>query len=324
MATSMRPGVNLSRRCAMWLIACAAVLTGLPAHAERVASDRFADVTLKLLSVDANLRTRVKEGPYEVIVLAVTPPKGPCPACDAAKDLQASFDRRRLSTGMPVPLQLKPRLLLTGECSDDPARRGDFLQPTAATAVIVAVDLSPNCMSAVKDLARERKILTITTNKDLVDPLSVAIVSERGQIQIYRSDVALGKEGIRLSPDMIALTRSVSSLSYQDNFREAVRAIDFKNWNEAIRRLHTAIDQRFQEGGDPVLIYGLRNEAYLPHYHLGVALYKRDGKCGAEARSEWEISAKQEAIRRSSYFDSLKKYRGQCPAASASGGLERP
>ncbi len=295
----------------MWALVFAAAVA-LPARGQRISPDKFADVTLKLLSADANLRVRAP-GSLEIAIVAVRPEKGSCAACEAATDLLSAFQRRATSGG----LELKPRVLVVGKCS------ADELRAAAPAAAIVAVDFSRECAATLSKLTREKKILTVGTTKEVVDPLSVAVVGERNQVQIYRSDVALPKEGVKLSSEMAALTRSVSSVNYQDNFREAVRALDFRNWDEAIRRLNTAIDQRPDEGGQSVLIYGMRTEEYLPHYHLGVALYQKNGrKCSDAARIQWGISADQRKIPRSSpYHSLLEKYLQLCPATASAGNL---
>lgn len=273
-----------SRTRATWAALCAVVaLDAIPQTAERITPSKFAELTMKMVSSNSALSTR-RRGPIEIVVVG--------------SQESANVPVKEIAAALGARLTLVP-----ASCT------AEAFELTRGIVAVVAVDLPYSCVKNLSRVARQNKIFTISTKKEDVDPLSLAIVIERGLIQIYRSDVALTEEGIGLSRGAIAATRSVTSTDYRENYREAIRAIDFKNWNEAARRLRSAIDKKSQEGG-MILIYGVRNETYLPHYFLGVALYNQ-GQC-SEAMVEWDKSLDQGAIHKSRELKKLQGYRVSC------------
>lgn len=58
------------------------------------------------------------------------------------------------------------------------------------------------------------------------------------------------------------------------HYRKAMLALNIKDWDEAVEHLDAAIDRKRSEGGS-VHLQGMRFTEYLPHYHLGLALYER-------------------------------------------------
>lgn len=92
-------------------------------------------------------------------------------------------------------------------------------------------------------------------------------------------------------------------------YRRAMRATSIKDWPEAERLMRETLKHLPWEGGS-VHLQGMRYTTYLPHYHLGLALYK-NGKCG-EALREWGRSEVQQTIRNDKRYRIMKRYRSRC------------
>jgi hypothetical protein len=262
--------------------------------ADHVAPDKFAEVMLKLLDSEQSRTARVGGNAFEIVV--VYPFAG---SHDSALAIVSALEKRRGSRAFTV----------RGIAA--PANCKDLLEPHPGIGAIVAADLSRDCVRNLFPIARKARALTISTRKEDVQPLSMGIVSERGQVQVYRSDVALEKEGVVLSRDIKAVTRNVAPLDYYENYREAVRAMDFGDWEEAARRLQAAIDRNSVEG-ETVLIYGMRNEPYLPFFNLGKALFNlHDYNNALPAFNE---SLRQGAVKKTQQAKSAADYVQQCVA----------
>ena len=87
-------------------------------------------------------------------------------------------------------------------------------------------------------------------------------------------------------------------------YKTAVREISVKNWPEAEKLLKQVLDLKPTEGGS-VHLQGMRYTVYLPHYHLGLALYKQ-GKY-RKAYLSLATSETQGAIRDDKRYRKLKK-----------------
>lgn len=97
--------------------------------------------------------------------------------------------------------------------------------------------------------------------------------------------------------------------SAYDTYRRAMRAVSIKKWPEAEALMRAALEDLPWEGGS-VHLQGMRYTAYLPRYHLGLALYKQD-RC-AEAVREWGRSEAQRAIQNDKRYRKLKRHRVRC------------
>jgi hypothetical protein len=62
------------------------------------------------------------------------------------------------------------------------------------------------------------------------------------------------------------------------SFKDGVRAFDFKDWSQVVSTMRRAISQQPRATGDNVKVYGVRVVPYIPHYFLGLGLY-RQGDC---------------------------------------------
>lgn len=92
-------------------------------------------------------------------------------------------------------------------------------------------------------------------------------------------------------------------------YRQAMRAVSTKRWEEARRLMEDALEDLPWEGG-VVHLQGMRYTIYLPRYHLGLALYKT-GHCD-EALQEWARSEAQRAIRGDKRYRKMKRYQKRC------------
>lgn len=108
---------------------------------------------------------------------------------------------------------------------------------------------------------------------------------------------------------MVLLVASPAFADYKDSFRRGIEAVDKQNWGEAARYMRAAIAEKSQEG-ESVKIYGMRYEDYLPHYYLGLALF-RIKDCDSALR-EWRVSEEQGAIRSSPRARELQSLRQRC------------
>jgi hypothetical protein len=288
-----------------WTLCFLIALAAIRADADVISADKFADATLTVLSLDQNRDRRVGGHHFNIIVLAPPPSAGKtaCPSCDQAIAIKVALDKRRGSTRAGLEFDVES-IAAPRKCSPG------FLTPSKGTGAIVAVDLPLDCVRNLFSMARQNQILTISTRKDDIEPISIGIVSERNQVVVYRSDVALKAEGVRLAPDFLSLTRSVASNDYRENYREAMRAVDFGNWKEAERRLQIAKALKPEEGGEKVVIYGVRIQTYLPHYYLGLALFNQ-GDCD-NALEEWKESERQGVIHQTSESQTLSRLRQKC------------
>ena len=112
----------------------------------------------------------------------------------------------------------------------------------------------------------------------------------------------------------LLLASTPARADYKDDYKDALEAIDKKKWPDAVRLLRSALAGQSQEG-ERVKLYGMRYETYLPHYHLGYALYQT-GDCSG-ALAAWQSSESQSAIRKASQYKQLQKYKDACETRMA-------
>jgi len=96
---------------------------------------------------------------------------------------------------------------------------------------------------------------------------------------------------------------------YPQEFRDAIRAQDQKNWNKSIDLMRRALKKQ-SEDGQRVRIYGTRYKSYVPHYYLGLAFF-RQHDC-ARALKEWDVYSSITTIRVAEEQNALQRYRNQC------------
>src|SRR5687768_15905119 len=182
------------RGIAPMALAIAMLFCAFSARADDLPPGRFADLTLKILTFDRNLPQRAGNG---LTIAIVSSRKNE----SAARLLVAAFEERRKMTVSGFPFAVQPVSI------DDPKAfrsRVNELRP----ACIITVNPSPDEIKLISALTRELQLISISSNKEHVNPLSLAFVIERNQVKIYRSDVALLAENVAFPPDFLSITRA--------------------------------------------------------------------------------------------------------------------
>ena len=116
---------------------------------------------------------------------------------------------------------------------------------------------------------------------------------------------------LALSTVMLLAWPASLHADYVSDYREGIRALDRKNWAEVARRMRAAIAGK-NDSGELILIYGMRQEPYIPHYYLGLALFNQEDCAGA--MRAWDESVQQGAIARLPQLAQLNKFRASCAA----------
>ena len=290
----------MGRRAAVGMVLCVIAVFDAPRAAWALNPDLFAGKIVQLLNADKNLAGRTGGGTTTVYVVARE-------RSDATPG-DVMFSLRT----MQVNAKLAPRT---------PARCSGYVFPNEPNvAAMIAIDLDDDCVNALALTAQNRKILTISTRKDDVDPIAIAIVQQRrGDVQVYRCDYALEKEGVALAPEVADAIVPIPRRTYEATFRDGIIAEEREQWRTAAVKLQSAINLNSTEGGT-VLITGMRAKKYLPHYYLGVALYHL-GNCEA-ARSHWSESERQSQIKKGDdeYLELAELRKQRCPPDVKLGG----
>ena len=95
----------------------------------------------------------------------------------------------------------------------------------------------------------------------------------------------------------------------QDAFKAGLKALDNQQWDLAAEKMREASAGRSEEGGRLLTKGGFRR--YLPHYYLGVALFKL-GDCES-ALASWAESERQGVVaKRKELYEYLVRSREQC------------
>jgi hypothetical protein len=113
----------------------------------------------------------------------------------------------------------------------------------------------------------------------------------------------LGQAGLAVADD------------YRESYSKGIEAVDRGEWPAVANFMRQAAAAKDKEG-ERVKIYGMRIEAYLPHYYLGLAL-EQTGNCEG-ALSQWQESESQGAVKSTGQYKSLVKERGVCKQQLAS------
>jgi hypothetical protein len=96
---------------------------------------------------------------------------------------------------------------------------------------------------------------------------------------------------------------------YPESFKAGIRAKDFGRWYEVASAMRQAIAQQSRATGENVRIYGNRVEPYIPHYFLGLALFRQgDWAAAAEAFQE----AQKQGTTRGLYHYRMGFYQEVC------------
>jgi hypothetical protein len=111
---------------------------------------------------------------------------------------------------------------------------------------------------------------------------------------------------------LLAVTPGLAQ-QYKTSYKNGVRASDGKSWSEVATYMREAIAAQPSESADKMIIYGMRFEAYVPHYYLGIAL-KETGDCPGAFR-ELSISEQQGVVQGTDHYARLKQVLESCRSA---------
>jgi hypothetical protein len=137
-------------------------------------------------------------------------------------------------------------------------------------------------------------------------PRSRGAATQRGRRAFFRAFLAVAAA---LSLLLCAAQPSSAAGKKPEEFAKGITEQDHEQWPASEKLMREAI-AKDAEDGKPVRIYGTRYLNYLPHYYLGLALYKQ-GKCAA-ALAEWETCLKLGAVQRTPEFAALSDHRIEC------------
>jgi hypothetical protein len=121
----------------------------------------------------------------------------------------------------------------------------------------------------------------------------------------------MARHGLRVS--MLALGALMLSLpaaaDYKEAYKRGLELAERSNWPGVAQKMREAAAEQGQEG-EPVKLYGMRFETYLPHYYLGLALFQ-NGDC-AGAVAAWRVSESQGAVKKTGQYKALVRDRTTC------------
>lgn len=96
---------------------------------------------------------------------------------------------------------------------------------------------------------------------------------------------------------------------YLESFKAGYRAYEFKQWPQVVSSMRQAIAQRQQNPHENVRIYSTILVPYIPHYFLGLGLYRQGDYAGALKAFE---DAEAKGMIRGLYRSRLRVYRDLC------------
>jgi len=105
---------------------------------------------------------------------------------------------------------------------------------------------------------------------------------------------------------------TTSFAGYRESYGTGRAAADNGDWATAKAEMQRAIADRPEASRKNVRIYGMRLEPYIPHFHLGVALYQL-GQC-EPALVEWQASESQGVVQGTRWHKELEELRSECRA----------
>ena len=119
----------------------------------------------------------------------------------------------------------------------------------------------------------------------------------------------------------LVLLASPARADYKETYRKGIEAVDRKRWPEVARLMREAVAENPREG-ERIKLYGLRFEAYVPHFYLGLALVNT-GDC-AGAVQAFDASEAAGAIRGTPRYAELLDGRKACAARVARAATPPP
>lgn len=94
---------------------------------------------------------------------------------------------------------------------------------------------------------------------------------------------------------LTAVAPAAHSAEYKKSYLDGLSAVDGEQWREVARLMILAINDK-EEAGEKIRTSGMNFVTYLPHYYLGLALYRIE-RC-QEAIHSWKVSVEQGAIQK--------------------------
>lgn len=110
------------------------------------------------------------------------------------------------------------------------------------------------------------------------------------------------------------LAAAPARADYKETYRRAIEAVDRKRWADVARLMREAISENPREG-ERIKLYGLRFEAYVPHFYLGLSLLNT-GDCEGALRA-FDASEAAGAIRGTPRYGELLDGRQACASRVA-------
>jgi hypothetical protein len=283
------------------LLLCVAIAfsaaAGVPQVKSELTPQQFTDYALRFIRYARSSRSRSADIPVLLVYNAGDEPR-------IEEMTRQLLSRGPVITGVPVRVETFPAT--AGVPAETLREKVRAFHPIT----LLVVDVQPVVAAVVSAVSRVENILTISTRRDDLAKLSLAIVGEitdanrPAQIRTYRNNTALKEESVRLPGDVLALTREVT-LDPFENYRQGIRAYDFDEWNEVRTRMAAALSTRSDEPGTLVPIYGTRHEAYMPSLYLGAALAWQGDCAGAiphlsRYRSQMNLTEEEKRLIRTS------------------------
>jgi hypothetical protein len=88
---------------------------------------------------------------------------------------------------------------------------------------------------------------------------------------------------VRLGLVLAWATAAAGRADAPASYKDGVRAADFGDWGQVADTMRQAIAEQPRSTGENVRIYGMQMAPYVPHYYLGLALYRQGDFAGADA-----------------------------------------
>ena len=119
----------------------------------------------------------------------------------------------------------------------------------------------------------------------------------------------------------LVLLASPARADYKETYRKGIEAVDRKRWAEVARLMREAVAENPREG-ERIKLYGMRFEAYIPHFYLGLALVNT-GDCEGAVRA-FDASEAAGAVRGTPRYAELLDGRKACAARVAKAATPPP
>ena len=120
---------------------------------------------------------------------------------------------------------------------------------------------------------------------------------------------------------LILLAPAAARADYKETYRRGIEAVDRKRWPEVARLMREAIAENARVG-ERIKLYGVRFEAYLPHFYLGLALVNT-GDCEGAVRA-FDASEAGGAVRSTPRYADLLDGRKACASRLAQAATPAP